>query len=120
MPRLTKRIVEGATPKVKEYYLWDEDIPGLGLRVLPSGRKQYIVQYRAGRRSRRISLGPHTVLTAELARTNALAILSDARSGRDPAAERDTYRDALLVKDLAQRFDEQHISVRVKPVTARE
>lgn len=65
MPRLTKRIVEGATPKVKEYYLWDEDIPGLGLRVLPSGRKQYIVQYRAGRRSRRISLGPHTVLTAD-------------------------------------------------------
>lgn len=120
MPRLTKRIVEGATPKVKEYYLWDEDIPGLGLRVLPSGRKQYIVQYRAGRRSRRISLGPHTVLTAEQARTNALAILSDARSGKDPAAERDTYRDALLVKDLAKKFDEQHISVRVKPVTARE
>lgn len=120
MPRLTKRIVEGATPKVKEYYLWDEDIPGLGLRVLPSGRKQYIVQYRAGRRSRRISLGPHTVLTAEQARTNALTILSDARSGKDPAAERDTYRDALLVKDLAKRFDEQHISVRVKPVTARE
>lgn len=120
MPRLTKRIVEGATPKVKEYYLWDEDIPGLGLRVLPSGRKQYIVQYRAGRRSRRISLGPNTVLTAEQARTNALAILSDARSGKDPAAERDTYRDALLVKDLAKRFDEQHISVRVKPVTAHE
>lgn len=120
MPRLTKRIVEGATPKVNEYYLWDEDIPGLGLRVLPSGRKQYIVQYRAGRRSRRISLGPHTVLTAEQARTNALAILSDARSGKDPAAERDTYREALLVKDLAKRFDEQHISVRVKPVTARE
>ncbi len=120
MTRLTKRIVEGATPKVKEYYLWDEDIPGLGLRVLPSGRKQYIVQYRAGRRSRRISLGPHTVLTAEQARTNALSILSDARSGKDPAAERDTYRDALLVKDLAKRFDEQHISVRVKPVTARE
>ncbi len=88
MTRLTKRIVEGATPKVKEYYLWDEDIPGLGLRVMPSGRKQYIVQYRAGRRSRRISLGPHTVLTAEQARTNALSILSDARSGKDPAAER--------------------------------
>lgn len=120
MPRLTKRIAEGAAPREKEYYLWDEDIPGLGLRVLPSGRKQYIVQYRAGRRSRRISLGPHTILTAEQARANALTILSDARTGKDPAAERDTYRDALLVKDLAQRFDEQHISVRVKPITARE
>lgn len=120
MPRLTKRIVEAAMPREKEYYLWDEDIPGLGLRVLPSGRKQYIVQYRAGRRSRRISLGPHTVLTAEKARSNALVILNDARSGKDPAGERDSYRNALLVKDLAQRFDEQHISVRVKPITARE
>lgn len=120
MPRLTKRIVEAAVPREKEYYLWDKDIPGLGLRVLPSGRKQYIVQYRAGRRSRRISLGPHTVLTAEQARSNALLILNDARSGKDPASERDSYRNALLVKDLAQRFDEQHVSVRVKPITARE
>jgi integrase len=120
MPRLTKRIVEAAVPREKEYYLWDKDIPGLGLRVLPSGRKQYIVQYRAGRRSRRISLGPHTVLTAEQARSNALVILNDARSGKDPAGERDSYRNALVVKDLAQRFDEQHVSVRVKPITARE
>ena len=118
MTKITKRAVEAAAPRDKEYYIWDEHIPGLGLRVLPSGRRQYIVQYRAGRRSRRISLGPSTVLTTEQARSRALAILADARGGKDPAADREAYRNALLVKDLVERFDQQHISLRLKPRTA--
>lgn len=118
MTKITKRAVEAAAPRDKEYYIWDEDIPGLGLRVLPSGRRQYIVQYRAGRRSRRISLGPSTVLTTEQARSRALAILADARGGKDPAADREAYRNALLLKDLVERFDQQHISLRLKPRTA--
>ncbi|WP_397592098.1 Arm DNA-binding domain-containing protein [Sphingorhabdus sp.] len=118
MTKITKRAVEAAAPREKEYYIWDEDIPGLGLRVLPSGRRQYIVQYRAGRRSRRISLGPSTILTTEQARSRALAILADARGGKDPAADREAYRNALLLKDLVERFDQQHIALRLKPRTA--
>ena len=72
MPKLTKRIVDAAEAQAAEYFVWDNDIPGFGLRVLPSGRKGYVVQYRAGRRSRRISLGPSTVLTCEQARTRAI------------------------------------------------
>ena len=120
MPKLTKRIVEAAMPKDKEFYVWDSDIPGLGLRVLPSGRRQYIVQYRAGRRSRRLSLGPSTILSAEQARSQAICILAEVRSGNDPAEDRDENRKALLVRELAERFDEQHISVRLKAMTAQE
>ena len=89
MPKLTKRRVEAAEPQDKETFIWDEDVPGFGLRVLPSGYKGYVVQYRAGRRPRRISLGPATVLTCEQARTRAIAIVADARAGKDPAEERD-------------------------------
>ncbi len=120
MPKLIKRTVEAAGPRPKEYYLWDEDIPGLGLRVLPSGRKQYIIQYRTGRRSRRLSLGPSTILTPEQARTRALTVLADALGGKDPAADRDALRKAPNVRDLAKRFDEQHISLRIKASTAKE
>ncbi len=120
MPRLTKRVVESVAPRDKEFYVWDAEIPGLGLRVLPSGRRQYIVQYRAGRRSRRLSLGPSSILSPEQARNRALSILAEVRGGKDPAEDRDENRNALLVKELAQRFDEQHISVRLKPMTARE
>jgi hypothetical protein len=65
MPKLTKRIVDAAETQAAEYFVWDSDIPGFGLRVLPSGRKGYVVQYRAGRRSRRISLGIREALQDE-------------------------------------------------------
>ena len=58
MTKLTKRVVDAAQYKEREHFIWDDELPGFGLRVLPSGRKRYVVQYRAGRRSRRISLVP--------------------------------------------------------------
>ena len=38
MPKLTKRTVDAIEPKAKEFFIWDESIPGFGLRVMPSGR----------------------------------------------------------------------------------
>ncbi len=120
MPRITKRLVDAAEARSAEYFVWDSEIPGFGLRVLPSGRKGYVVQYRAGRRSRRISLGPSTVLTCEQARNRAISIVAAARNGEDPAAERDAGRKEITVKELAERFDKEHIAIRVKASTAKE
>lgn len=120
MPKLTKRNIEAIQPTERDFCVWDDDMPGLGLRVLPSGRKQFIVQYRAGRRSRRISLGPTSIITPDQARTRAMAILADARNGQDPAANKEAYRKALMVSELAERFDEEHIALRLKASTARE
>ena len=89
MPKLTKRLVEAAEIRATEYFIWDDEIRGLGVRVLPSGRKGYLVQYRAGRRSRRIGLGSNTVVACEQARNRAIAIIAAARNGEDPAAKRD-------------------------------
>ena len=92
MPKLTKRVVDAAEIRETEHFIWDDEIPGFALRVLPSGRKRYIIQYRAGRRSRRISLGPSTVLTCEQARNRAITIIAAAKNGDDPAARRDADR----------------------------
>jgi integrase len=119
MAKLTKRVVDAAEIRASEYFLWDEELPGFGLRVLPSGRKRYIIQYRAGRRSRRISLGPSTVLTCEQARGRAITIIAAAKKGDDPAARRDADRRAITVKQLADRFEKEHIELRLKPSTAK-
>ena len=120
MPKITKRLVDAFEPRPAEYFVWDSEIPGFGLRVLPSGRKGYVVQYRAGRRSRRISLGPSAVVTCEQARIRAISIVAAAHNGEDPAAERDAGRNAITVKELADRFDKEHIAIRVKASTAKE
>jgi integrase len=120
MPKLTKRLVDAAECRAAEYFMWDDEIPGLGVRVLPSGRRVYVVQYRVGRRSRRISLGPSTVLACEQARKRAISIIAAARNGIDPADERDAARQAMTVNELAERFDKEHISVRLKANTAKE
>ena len=105
MPKLTKRTVDAIEPQATEFFIWDESIPGFGLRVMPSGRKSFVVQYRAGRRPRRMSLGPSTVLTCDQARTRAITIIAAVKNGEDPAADRAAKRNAATVSDLAERFD---------------
>lgn len=120
MPKLTKRKIDAAEVQEKEYFIWDDTLPGFGLRVLPSGRKSYIVQYRAGRRARRMSLGPNTVLACEQSRGQAITILAAVRKGEDPSADRAAQRSAINMTELAARFDDEHISVRLKESTATE
>ena len=60
------------------------------------------------------------MLTCEQARNRAIAILAAARNGEDPAAERDAGRKMITVRELAERFDREHIAIRVKASTAGE
>jgi hypothetical protein len=120
MAKLTKRTVEAALPRTAEYVLWDGDIAGFGVRVTPGGRKSYLVQYRVGTRSRKLTLGAHGVLAPEQARTLAIQTLAAVKTGRDPAEERKLRREAVTVRELAERFDREHIAVRVKASTAKE
>jgi hypothetical protein len=41
--RLTKRVVDAAEPAHTDYFIWDGDLPAFGVRVLPSGRKTYVL-----------------------------------------------------------------------------
>ena len=120
MPKLTKRIVEAAETRDKEYLIFDDELPGFGLRVMPSGKRSYVVQYRIGTRVRRMSLGVSSVLKPEQARRQAFAILAAVKDGKDPAGERQAARQGTTVADLCRRFLEEHVAHRCKPITARE
>jgi integrase len=120
MPKITKRLVEAAEVREKDYIICDDELRGFAVRVLPSGKRYYIVQYRIGTRYRRMSLGQHGVLTSEKARTKAFQLLAAVKDGKDPAGDRREGRKALTVAELAQRFDREHIAVRLKPGTAGE
>ncbi len=103
-----------------EYMVWDTRIAGFGLRVRASGRKYYVVQFRANGRLRRMTLGRHGAVTPETARRRAMALISDAKGGKDPAALRDKGRMAATMKVLGKRFLEEYVPVHCKPSTAYE
>jgi Phage integrase, N-terminal SAM-like domain len=48
-----------------------------------------------------------------------MSIIAAVKAGDDPAARRDAHREAVTVKELAERFDNEHISVRVKATTTK-
>ncbi len=41
MTKLTKRTVEALKIEAKDYFVWDTQITGFGVRVMPSGAKTY-------------------------------------------------------------------------------
>ena len=41
MVKLTKRIVDAAEAQDKDYVIWDDELPGFGLRVFTSGKCSY-------------------------------------------------------------------------------
>jgi integrase len=121
MPKLTKRFVESVKPGKVDQVIFDDEVAGFGLRVLPSGIRSYLVQYRNKQgRSRRLTIGRHSKLTADAARKDALRIFDAVRAGKDPVAERRAYIDAPLVNDLLDRYIVEHVEKRNRPRTRAE
>lgn len=104
MTRLTLRSVEAARVEDREYIIWDDDLPGFGLRVFMSGKRSYIVQYRAFGRSRRYTIGLHGVWTPETARREAKVQLGRVAKGENPAEERKINHKAITVKELCELY----------------
>jgi integrase len=122
--RITKRAVDGAKPADQEYFLWDGELLGFGLRVLPSGVKSYVAKYRLGpgRRApvRRVTIGKHGKVTPDGAREEARKILANVVRGGDPANDRARQRRELTVGELADRYVAEHVRVHNKPSTVVE
>ena len=89
---ITKAKVDKLRGGNRRRVFYDEKLPGFGVRVEPSGRRTYFVEYRAGRGRRypkkRFTIASHGVMTAEQARAEAAKILARVRLGEDPQAVR--------------------------------
>jgi integrase len=104
MVKLTKRVIDGLEPREKDYFEWDDDLPGFGVRVWPTGKKTYVAQYRAGKQTRRFKVGAHGPLTVEEARKQAKVVLGDVARGEDPQLDRTTRRKSLTIKELCEQY----------------
>src|SRR5262245_36008088 len=63
-------------PGVADRIFFDDDIGGFGIRLRAGGSASYVVQYDLGGKSRRVTLGPVTLLDQGAARTKAKDLLA--------------------------------------------
>jgi len=104
MAKLTKRVVDAAESRPSDYVIWDDELPGFGLRVFASGKRSYVIQYRQGGRSRRFTIGLHGIWTPERARQEAKTQLGRVAQGEDPAEEKQIDHKSLSVKELCDLY----------------
>jgi len=62
--KLTARLVEGLIKEgvTAERFEWDDEIPGLGVRMRPGGSRNWVFQYKLGKKHRRMTLGALTAV----------------------------------------------------------
>jgi integrase len=74
-----------------EHIVFDETMPGFGLRIRVGDKKQhrtFIAQYKIGSKHRRITLGNVAKVTLEDAKQRAKIIFGKVADGKDPANEK--------------------------------
>ncbi len=107
--KITKLVVDAAVARSADYFMWDSELKGFGLKISKAGRKSYVCQYRTGGGrtgdSRRITIGVHgSPWTAENARAEARKILGRAANGEDPAQEKQDLKKRLTVAELCDQY----------------
>ncbi len=112
-----------AVEKPTVYY--DSELKGFGIKVLPSGVRSWIAEFRPGvsgrgTAKRRVVIGSPSLVSPEKARQLAKAMIAEARVGEDPASKRAEDRAGITVAELADAFLEEHVVPRRKPGTAED
>ena len=111
--KMTARSVAAIKPPITgQIDYFDASLPGFGLRVSYGGRKAWILLYRHNRRKRRITIGPYPIIPLVEAREQAKTMLHDVALGKDPAAEKASYRESETVTDLAGEYLTKHAKVK--------
>ena len=109
---LTKTLIDAAVPGPARYIAWDSRLAGFGLRVETTGRKTFIIRYRAqggGRTAPRrfMTVGTFGTLTLEDARKRARQLLAAATVGDDPAEERQAKRREMRIDALVELYEQE-------------
>jgi integrase len=120
--KLTKRFVESIKPHERdEQLIWDSELKGFGVRVFPTGRRTYFVQYRNQCGStRRKKIGVHGVITADLARDEAKKLLGDVAKGEDPSKDFQKSKLKPTFEELANEYLEIYAKTEKKPKSYKE
>ncbi|PCI38780.1 MAG: recombinase [Thiotrichales bacterium] len=102
---INKAFVSNIAPKSTQFDVRDIKLTGFLIRVTPSGKMQYVCQYKRGRR---ISIGNVHVITPVQARLKAQEILGNAAQGIYPNKQEDSITFKQFINKEYACWNEQH------------
>src|SRR5215203_6897424 len=105
-----------------EIIVFDEALPGFGVRVRLGGKRTWIAQYRLGSKQRRVTLGTTDTLDPAEARRRAKSVLGAVHNGDDPQARRAEAREraSITLGAVAANYLERFAAERLRPKTLAE
>ncbi len=121
--KFTKRNLDSIKPTGKRQVFFDDELPGLALRVSEIGRVSFYYNYRIGKgrtaTKKWVHIGSYPSWTPENARQKVKELAAQVTLGVDPAKEAKAAKVALTVADVIQVFWLQHVSAKLKPSSQR-
>jgi integrase len=94
--------------------------PGFGVRITAAGSRAFVLNYRTlTGRERRLTIGSPPAWSLAAARAAAAEHRHRIDAGDDPLADLTAGREAPTMRDLAERFEREHLPSR-RPSTARD
>ena len=109
----TDRYVKSVpAPKGARLEVYDTIVPGLMLRVTPSGARSYAVNARWAGKAGKRTIGPVKRVSLKEARANAREWLELAQQGKDPAelVRQAREAEALTFGAVMEEFIKRHVS----------
>lgn len=103
--KLVKALLPPATGNRIAY---DHEIKGFGVRITAAGVRSFVINYRAGGRERRLTIGQYPTWSVTAARAEAQTLRRRIDLGRDPMRERHDEHAAPTVADLSRDYLERH------------
>jgi integrase len=97
----------GPGPGRKEVFHSDDDTRGLRLRVMDTGVRSWVFEYRAHGRERLLTIGRAETWPLKLVREEAHRLRRLVDVGGDPMGERHAQRAAPTMNDLIERWREE-------------
>lgn len=98
--------VQAVQPSSRDVIVWDTDLTGFGLKVMPNGTRSFFLFYRTkDHKQRKPKIGTYPGLKPERARQIAQDWLAEVSAGGDPSATRQAQRASLGDGTLKELFN---------------
>lgn len=101
--KITNSTLKKTTATGKDYFIWDTQLPGFGVRVSPKGKVSFIYQCRVGKKQYRHRIGYFGPICAAKARRAALEVASKTANGERPSSAA-LDRTNMTIKELCKEY----------------